>query len=516
MAFGPTKTKKTKPMKQGSNNQPAEPSSADRATATSSDVKLDKAKSNEKRTQSKARPQEKQPEGRRKAPKGLGPYFYISGSNGAELLSIYCQKRGWQRIYDNRREDYALKWCEIKCRENYYHFKEGEQLLYQIPNNGVLTTKIGLLCCLREQERVMKKMSRSSKSKLLKMKEFFPESFRLDIKEERNAFFELCKEGQLWICKPSGSNQGQGIFLLKIPAALNSLQARLHTTEENPPYMVPHRDPKARIVQRYIQQPLLLEGKKFDVRSYLLIACTAPFMLFFAQGYLRLTCVNYDATSDDLTVHLTNQSMQKKNPLYRQLKEETVWRMEHFNSYVNEKFRKTNGLPKDWVFTVLTKRMQQIMLQCFLAAKHKLDCKLGYFDLIGCDFLIDENFKVWLLEMNANPALHTNCSVLKDIIPPVVYESLDLVLEVFNKRLKGQSVLPLETLSHFVLLYHEAAAKSGQKEPWKFRSGHWTGRYLRPHEVNISHFSQSSAKLKEKKSQELTGTPYIHDNCLDM
>lgn len=42
------------------------------------------------------------------------------------------------------------------------------------------------------------------------------------------------------------------------------------------------------------------------------------------------------------------------------------------------------------------KRMQQIMLQCFLAAKHKLDRKLGYFDLIGCDFLIDENFKVWI------------------------------------------------------------------------------------------------------------------------
>ncbi|NXW13488.1 TTL10 polyglycylase, partial [Circaetus pectoralis] len=175
---------------------------------------------------------------------------------------------------------------------------------------------------------------------------------------------------------------------------------------------------------RYIHQPLLLEGKKFDVRSYLLIACTAPYVLFFAQGYIRLTCVNYDAASDDLTVHLTNQYMQKKNSLYSQLKDETVWRMEHFNSYVNEKFRKTNGLPKDWVFTVFTKRMQQIMLQCFLAAKHKLDRKLGYFDLIGCDFLIDENFKVWLLEMNANPALHTNCKVLRDIIPAVVYESL--------------------------------------------------------------------------------------------
>lgn len=32
--------------------------------------------------------------------------------------------------------------------------------------------------------------------------------------------------------------------------------------------------------------------------------------------------------------------------------------------------------------------------------------------------------QVWLLEMNANPALHTNCKVLRDIIPAVVYESL--------------------------------------------------------------------------------------------
>lgn len=42
----------------------------------------------------------------------------------------------------------------------------------------------------------------------------------------------------------------------------------------------------------------------------------------------------------------------------------------------------------------LQKRMQQIMAHCFLAAKSKLECKLGYFDLIGCDFLIDDNFKV--------------------------------------------------------------------------------------------------------------------------
>lgn len=40
------------------------------------------------------------------------------------------------------------------------------------------------------------------------------------------------------------------------------------------------------------------------------------------------------------------------------------------------------------------KRMQQIMTQCFFAVKSKLDRRLGLFDLIGCDFMVDTDFKV--------------------------------------------------------------------------------------------------------------------------
>lgn len=46
--------------------------------------------------------------------------------------------------------------------------------------------------------------------------------------------------------------------------------------------------------------------------------------------------------------------MQKKNPLYSQLKEDTVWSMESFNTYVNHKFRVAMGLPWDWVLGTFT------------------------------------------------------------------------------------------------------------------------------------------------------------------
>ncbi|XP_072587033.1 inactive polyglycylase TTLL10 isoform X8 [Vulpes vulpes] len=389
---------------------------------------------------------------------GQGPYFYIGGTNGASIISSYCKSKGWHRIQDSRREDYKLKWCEVKCRDNYYSFREGEQLLYQIPNNKLLTTKIGLLSALREYSRVVNKIHKTSlcaQAKVLKMEEFFPETYRLDIRDDREAFFTLFDENQIWICKPTASNQGKGIFLLRNQEEVAALQVKAQSIEDDPIYRkMPFRAPQARVAQRYIQNPLLLDGKKFDVRSYLLIACAMPYMVFFGHGYARLTLSLYDPHSSDLSGHLTNQFMQKKSPLYVLLKEDTVWSMDRLNRHINDKFRKTKGLPRDWVFTTFTKRMQQIMVHCFQAVKAKLHCKLGYFDLIGCDFLIDENFKVWLLEMNSNPALHTNCEVLKEVIPGVIMETLDLALETFQKSLRNQKMLPLLSQRRFVLLHN--------------------------------------------------------------
>ncbi|KAM8787504.1 inactive polyglycylase TTLL10 isoform 2-T2 [Rhynchonycteris naso] len=395
---------------------------------------------------------------------GCGPFFYIGGTNGASIISSYCKSKGWRRIQDSRRGDYRLKWCEVKCRDSYSRFREGEQLLYQLPNNKLLTTKIGLLSALREYARVINKTSRTlqcTQAEILKMEEFFPETYRLDVRDEREAFFTLFDETQMWICKPTASNQGKGIFLLQSQDEVSALQAKIQSMEDDASYRkMPFRAPQARVVQRYIQNPLLLDGKKFDVRSYLLIACAMPYMVFFGHGYARLTLGLYDPHSENLSGHLTNQYMQKKNPLYVLLKEDTVWSMEQLNCYINDKFRKTKGLPRDWVYTTFTKRMQQIMTHCFLAVKSKLECKLGYFDLIGCDFLIDDNFKVWLLEMNSNPALHTNCEVLKEVIPGVVMETLDLALETFQKSLRGQKMLPLLSQHRFVLLHN------GETDVW--------------------------------------------------
>ena len=76
-----------------------------------------------------------------------------------------------------------------------------------------------------------------------------------------------------------------------------------------------------RIIQRYITNPLLINGYKFDVRAYMLIASTEPYIVFYHPGYVRLTCEPYSTSTLDLHVHLTNQYVQKKHHLYAEKKE---------------------------------------------------------------------------------------------------------------------------------------------------------------------------------------------------
>ena len=81
------------------------------------------------------------------------------------------------------------------------------------------------------------------------------------------------------------------------------------------------------IVQRYIEEPLLVDGYKFDIRCYLLVARNDPtYLAYYHSGYCRLTLEKYDLSSslEDPLVHLTNAAIQKKHPMYDKLKENQV------------------------------------------------------------------------------------------------------------------------------------------------------------------------------------------------
>ena len=98
----------------------------------------------------------------------------------------------------------------------------------------------------------------------------------------------------------------------------------------------------------------------------------------------------------------------------------------------------------NWAAEVLPEKMRQIKRHVLGAVRGKLDDRAGIFDFLGLDFMVDTDLNVWLIEVNVNPALHTNCTALAETIPPAISTAIDIVLELFDKQCKGKQLWPMQ------------------------------------------------------------------------
>ena len=55
--------------------------------------------------------------------------------------------------------------------------------------------------------------------------------------------------------------------------------------------------------------------------------------------------------------------------------------------------------------------------------------KYYYNKLYGLDFMIDDNFKLFLIEANTNPCLELSCPLLNRIIPTMVENLFRIVID---------------------------------------------------------------------------------------
>ena len=74
-----------------------------------------------------------------------------------------------------------------------------------------------------------------------------------------------------------------------------------------------------------------------------------------------------------------------------------------FQEYLDEQFPKY-GLNIEEHFMP---RIKDIVIDSFLAVRNKMNPRQrpNVFELFGFDFLLDEDFRIWLIEINTNPFL---------------------------------------------------------------------------------------------------------------
>lgn len=226
---------------------------------------------------------------------------------------------------------------------------------------------------------------------------FIPQTFI--IPKEYTSLLEIMGNNpdQIWIVKPSASSQGKGIFLTNWVDEIN---------------------PKLpQVVCRYIDNPWLFNGFKFDLRVYVAVTSICPLRIYvYREGLTRLATVQYNSIPEDKMTskftHLTNYSINKLNPNFK------------VNEGENESgdaskisFKDTNAyLQKQGVDTdLLWRKIEDLIVKTILSVEplitNGMDMyvpfKTNWFELLGFDILIDQNIDPWLLEVNLSPSM--NC-----------------------------------------------------------------------------------------------------------
>ncbi|XP_054322878.1 probable tubulin polyglutamylase TTLL9 isoform X6 [Pongo pygmaeus] len=236
------------------------------------------------------------------------------------LMDVLRHRPGWVEVKDEGEWDFY--WCDVSwLRENFDHTYMDEHVrISHFRNHYELTRKNYMV---KNLKRFRKQLEREAGKLEAAKCDFFPKTFEMPC--EYHLFVEEFRKnpGITWIMKPdtrSSDDQKDDIPV------------------EN------------YVAQRYIENPYLIGGRKFDLRVYVLVMSGCKWMLQRFRQYLA---------------------------------------SKHGPEAVETLFRDIDN--------IFVKSLQSVQ-KVIISDKH---C----FELYGYDILIDQDLKPWLLEVNASPSL---------------------------------------------------------------------------------------------------------------
>lgn len=240
------------------------------------------------------------------------------------------------------------------------------------------------------------------------------------------------KVPNLWIMKPAGSSRGRGIQVVNDCCAV-------HYGELT-------------IIQQYISDPYLIDGFKWDMRTYVTVTSFNPLEAFiYKDGFARFTTVPFSTDVEDLDnklVHLTNSSIQRHNEESMMqgdfTKAEDVVRQQDAMlggtkiSFVTLQQRlKARGV--DWA--LVWSRMIEVVLKSLCMAEDHIPHQVNSFELFGYDLLLDSKQRVWLIEVNSSPSMGQEHLLDEQVKLPLINDTIDLVDPIEFDRRKLTEVL---------------------------------------------------------------------------
>ena len=184
------------------------------------------------------------------------------------------------------------------------------------------------------------------------------------------------------------------------------------------------------IIQKYIERPLLYKGRKCDMRVWVLITQNLK-VYFFKEGHLKTCSIPFDIESKDAYTHITNYSFQKYNECFQKYEKGNEVPFYDFQKFIDEQYP-----DKNYKLNInLYSQIKEIVAISMKSVKEQID-KNGntyQFEIFGYDFMLDENFNLFLIEVNTNPGLEESSPWIQIIVPRMLDDALRLTIDqLFN------------------------------------------------------------------------------------
>ena len=268
----------------------------------------------------------------------------------------------------------------------------------------------------REMKKVYMELTRPETKRLLKnLASKFPQTV---INGHRN----------IWIMKPACGMQGSGIRIVTSPEQIHYVLSRKdyifsRTIEANRRF----------VIQKYIENPLLFNGRKMDIRQWVLVTSFNPLKLWiFKEFYVRVSTNQfcYDDLGDKYC-HLTNISVNKKAQGFQS--DQAFKTQKQFRELIEAKFGAGSFEKhiKEGIRKVVKAVMQS--MQPVLISQRRV-CHI-----IGFDFLVDDRLNVWFLEANETPDFSANSGLKLRLVQEASEDYVKVVVDYQEAKKKAMA-----------------------------------------------------------------------------
>jgi hypothetical protein len=194
------------------------------------------------------------------------------------------------------------------------------------------------------------------------------------------------------------------------------------------------------IIQKYLEQPLLYYGRKFDMRIWVFLNYDGN-VYMFKEGHLKASSLNFNLNSKNLFIHLTNYSVQKYNINFSKFEFGNEISFEEFQNSLNNEHKlnldiKKNIIPKIKDIIICSMKSVEKKINKF----HRNFC----FELFGYDFIFDKDVNPFLLEINTNPGLEESSPLINMLVPRMIDDLFRLTIDKIYKTKFDENVLKYE------------------------------------------------------------------------